>query len=57
MKLGRFFFRIAAWWLLVSATAHSVGHYLFYIDESRFTPERLDVARRMQALVASGTRK
>ncbi|MEE9208748.1 MAG: hypothetical protein V3U67_10350 [Gemmatimonadota bacterium] len=52
MRLGRFFFKIAAWWLLVSAAAHSVQHYLFYIDESRFTAERLEIARRMQALVA-----
>lgn len=52
MRLGRFFFKIGAWWLLVAAAAHSVGHYLFYIDESRFTPERLEVARRMQELVA-----
>ena len=52
MKPGRFFFKIAAWWLLVSAAAHLVGHYVFYIDEGRFTPERLGVARQMQALVA-----
>ncbi len=52
MRPGRFFYKIAAWWLLVSAAAHSVGHYLFYMDESRFSPERLDIARQMQALVA-----
>ncbi|MEN8143901.1 MAG: hypothetical protein ABFS14_03025 [Gemmatimonadota bacterium] len=52
MKPGRFFYKIAAWWLLVAAAAHSVGHYLFYIDESRFSSDRLDVAKRMQALVA-----
>ena len=52
MRPGRFFYRVAAWWLLVSAAAHSVGHYLFYMDESRFSPERLDLAKQMQSLVA-----
>lgn len=54
--LGRhsFWNRLASYFLIVSSAGHFVGHYISYEDESRFSPQRLELARRMQAHVAEG---
>ncbi|HWQ35832.1 MAG TPA: hypothetical protein VNQ79_23520 [Blastocatellia bacterium] len=48
----RLWYRAAAWYLLLAGAAQAVGHYFFFADASRFAPQRLALARTMQAYTA-----
>jgi hypothetical protein len=45
-------FSIGSYFLLLAVVGHSVGHFLFYISESRFDAERLSLMNTMKAYIA-----
>jgi len=51
---GSGLFRVASYWLLISAVGHSIGHYFYYIDVAGFTERRASLYAAMQGYVADG---
>jgi hypothetical protein len=48
----RIWFVIGAIFLLFAFLAHSVGHYLFYVNESSFEAERVSLMNTMKVYIA-----
>lgn len=48
----KIWFAIGVIFLLFTFLAHSVGHYLFYVNESSFETERVSLMNTMKAYIA-----